>query len=139
MKSGAGEILREIFPDAIVSLSSEVAPEFREYFRASTTVINACIRPIVARYLRRIEDRLREKGIAAALLVMQSSGGVFTFASASEKPVFMVESGPRGGRHRRDLLRHRLGAPRCHLLRHGRNHGEGGAYSGRYASRDQGI
>ena len=93
----AGEILREVFPDAIVSLSSEVAPEFREYFRASTTVINACIRPIVAHYLRRIEDRLREKGIAAELLVMQSSGGVFTFASASEKPVFMVESGPAAG------------------------------------------
>ena len=93
----AGEILREIFPDAIVSLSSEVAPEFREYFRASTTVINACIRPVVARYLQRIEDRLRKKGIAAALLVMQSSGGVFTFASASEKPVFMVESGPAAG------------------------------------------
>ena len=93
----AGEILREVFPDAIVSLSSDVAPEFREYFRASTTVINACIRPIVAHYLRRIEDRLRKKGIAAALLVMQSSGGVFTFASASEKPVFMVESGPAAG------------------------------------------
>ena len=92
-----GEILHEVFPDAIVSLSSEVAPEFREYFRASTTVINACIRPIVARYLRHIEDRLREKGITAALLVMQSSGGVFTFASASEKPVFMVESGPAAG------------------------------------------
>ena len=92
-----GEILHEVFPDAIVSLSSEVAPEFREYFRASTTVINACIRPIVARYLQHIEDRLREKGITAALLVMQSSGGVFTFASASEKPVFMVESGPAAG------------------------------------------
>ena len=93
----AGEILQEVFPDAIVSLSSEVAPEFREYFRASTTVINACIRPIVAHYLRSIEDRLRGKGIAAELLVMQSSGGVFTFASASEKPVFMVESGPAAG------------------------------------------
>ena len=93
----AGEILREVFPDAIVSLSSEVAPEFREYFRASTTVINACIRPIVAHYLQSIEDRLREKGIEAELLVMQSSGGVFTFASASEKPVFMVESGPAAG------------------------------------------
>ena len=93
----AGEILHEVFPGAIVSLSSEVAPEFREYFRASTTVINACIRPIVADYLRRIEDRLRAKGVAASLLVMQSSGGVFTFASASEKPVFMVESGPAAG------------------------------------------
>jgi len=93
----AGDILREVFPDAIVSLSSEVAPEFREYLRASTTVINACIRPIVAHYLQRIETQLREKGIAAELLVMQSSGGVFTFATASERPVFMVESGPAAG------------------------------------------
>ena len=49
----AGEIVREVFPEAIVSLSSEVAPEIREYLRASTTVINACVRPIVARYLQR--------------------------------------------------------------------------------------
>ena len=93
----AGEILRETFPEAVVSLSSEVAPEFREYFRASTTVINACIRPVVARYLQSIENRLREEGMTAELLVMQSSGGVFTFAAASEKPVFMVESGPAAG------------------------------------------
>jgi len=92
-----GEILREAFPEAMVSLSSEVAPEFREYFRASTTVINACIRPVVGRYLQSIEARLRERGLAAELLVMQSSGGVFTFAAASEKPVFMVESGPAAG------------------------------------------
>ena len=93
----AGEILRERFPGAMVSLSSEVAPEFREYFRASTTVINACIRPVVAAYLRRIEERLRAAGVGAELLVMQSSGGVFSFAAASEKPVFMVESGPAAG------------------------------------------
>ena len=107
----AGEILHEVFPDAIVSLSSEVAPEFREYFRASTTVINACIRPMVADYLRRIEDRLRAKGIAAALLVMQSSGGVFTFASAREKPVFMVESGPAAGVIAASYLGTALGNP----------------------------
>ncbi|MSS70174.1 MAG: hydantoinase/oxoprolinase family protein [Candidatus Latescibacteria bacterium] len=93
----AGEILREVFPEAMVSLSSEVAPEFREYYRASTTVINACIRPVVARYLRNIEVRLREEGLKAELLVMQSSGGVLTFAAASERPVFMVESGPAAG------------------------------------------
>ena len=93
----AGEILRQRFPGAMVSLSSEVAPEFREYFRASTTVINACIRPVVAEYLRRIEERLRAAGVAAELLVMQSSGGVFSFAAAREKPVFMVESGPAAG------------------------------------------
>ena len=93
----AGEILLETFPEGVVSLSSEVAPEFREYYRASTTVINAAIRPIVARYLQRIEARLREQGLDAELLVMQSSGGVFTFAAASERPVFMVESGPAAG------------------------------------------
>ena len=92
-----GEILREILPDTIISLSSEVAPEFREYFRASTTVINASIIPVVGRYLQSIEARLRAEGLEAELLVMQSSGGVFTFAAASEKPVFMVESGPAAG------------------------------------------
>jgi len=92
-----GEILSEVFPEAIVSLSSDVAPEIREYYRASTTVINAAIRPVVARYLQNIEARLREAGLNAELLVMQSSGGVFTFAAASEKPVFMVESGPAAG------------------------------------------
>ena len=93
----AGEILAEVFPEAVVSLSAEVAPEFREYLRASTTVINSCIRPVVARYLQRIEDRLAQAGIAAELLVMQSSGGVYTFAAARQKPVYMVESGPAAG------------------------------------------
>ena len=93
----AGEILAEVFPEAVVSLSAEVAPEFREYLRASTTVINSCIRPVVARYLQRIEDRLAQAGITAELLVMQSSGGVYTFAAARQKPVYMVESGPAAG------------------------------------------
>ncbi len=93
----AGEIIAEVFPEAVVSLSAEVAPEFREYLRASTTVINSCIRPVVARYLQRIENRLAQAGIAAELLVMQSSGGVYTFAAARQKPVYMVESGPAAG------------------------------------------
>jgi N-methylhydantoinase A len=92
-----GDILAEVFPEAIVSLSSDVAPEIREYYRASTTVINASIRPVVGRYLQNIESRLRESGLNAELLVMQSSGGVFTFDAAGEKPVFMVESGPAAG------------------------------------------
>jgi N-methylhydantoinase A len=92
-----GAILREALPGAAVSLSSEVAPEFREYLRASTTVINACIRPAVARYLERIEGRLREAGLTGELLVMQSGGGVFTARAARDKPVFLVESGPAAG------------------------------------------
>lgn len=92
-----GEILREVYPEALVSLSWEVAPEFREFFRASTTVINASIRPIVASYLQNIEDRLRRDGLQAELLVMQSNGGVLTFGTASDRPVFLVESGPAAG------------------------------------------
>jgi N-methylhydantoinase A len=92
-----GAILRAALPGVTVSLSSEVAPEFREYLRASTTVINACIRPGVSRYLHEIEGRLRSAGLTCELLVMQSSGGVFTAGATREKPVFMVESGPAAG------------------------------------------
>ena len=92
-----GDILRRVLPSVPVSLSSEVAPEFREYFRASTTVINAAIRPVVSRYLGNIQDRIRGSGITGELLVMQSSGGVLTFDAAIERPVFMVESGPAAG------------------------------------------
>ncbi len=92
-----GAILREMLPKVLVSLSGEVAPEFREYLRASTTVINAAIRPVVSRYLQNIETRLRDAGLKAELLVMQSSGGVFTSKAAAERPVFMVESGPAAG------------------------------------------
>jgi len=92
-----GEILAEELPGIPISLSAEVAPEFREYLRASTTVINSAIRPVVQRYLERIETRLVEAGVQAKLLVMQSSGGVFGSDAAARKPVFMVESGPAAG------------------------------------------
>ena len=84
------EILREQYPDLVISLSSSVCPEIREYFRAS-------VRPVVAHYLGGIERRLAERGFEAELLVMQSNGGVFTFDDAAEKPVYMVESGPAAG------------------------------------------
>ena len=60
-------------------------------------MINAVIRPVVERYLERIEQRLAEAGIEAKLLVMQSSGGVFSSKAAARRPVFMVESGPAAG------------------------------------------
>jgi N-methylhydantoinase A len=92
-----GAILAEELPGVPISLSAEVAPEFREYLRASTTVINAAIRPVVGRYLERIEQRLADAGVEAKLLVMQSSGGVFSSEAAARRPVFMVESGPAAG------------------------------------------
>src|SRR5581483_7022139 len=92
-----GAILADALPGVPISLSSDVAPEFREYLRASTTVINAVIRPVVERYLERIEARLADAGVRAKLLVMQSSGGVFGSDAAARRPVFMVESRPAAG------------------------------------------
>ena len=90
-----GELLRSHAPDLVISLSSDVCPEFREYFRASTTIINACVRPVLARYLEDIEKRLRGRGMNAELL--NSERGVLTFESGAEKPAYMVESGPAAG------------------------------------------
>ena len=106
-----GAILAEELPGVPVSLSAEVAPEFREYLRASTTVINAVIRPVVERYLERIESRLADAGVQAKLLVMQSSGGVFSSEAARTRPVFMVESGPAAGVIASAYLGETLGRP----------------------------
>src|ERR687897_887128 len=106
-----GAILAEELPGVPVSLSAEVAPEFREYLRASTTVINAVIRPVVERYLERIERRLADAGVQAKLLVMQSSGGVFSSEAARSRPVFMVESGPAAGVIASAYLGETLGRP----------------------------
>ncbi|WP_419164218.1 hydantoinase/oxoprolinase family protein [Candidatus Palauibacter sp.] len=103
------EILREEDPDLLISVSSSVCPEFREYFRASTCVINACIIPVVGRYLAGIEDGLSRAGVGAELLVMQSNGGVLTAPQAASKPVFMVESGPAAGVVSANFIAGRLG------------------------------
>jgi N-methylhydantoinase A len=92
-----GEILAEELPEVEIALSSALVPEFREYPRASTTVINAGIQPVVAGYLQRIEERIAAMGVEAELLVMQSGGGVYSAASARRRPVYMIESGPAAG------------------------------------------
>jgi N-methylhydantoinase A len=93
----AAAVVREEYPEAFLSVSSEVCPEFREYLRASTTAVNAAVMPLVSRYLDAIESRLQEQGIRAPFYVMQSSGGVMSVQSAKHKPVYMVESGPAAG------------------------------------------
>ncbi len=93
----AAEILRAEYPEALLSISSEVCPEFREYLRASTTAVNAAVMPIISRYLDALESRLQAQGISAPFYVMQSSGGVMSVQSAKQRPVYMVESGPAAG------------------------------------------
>ncbi len=91
------EILTETAPDIPVSLSSDVSPEIREFERASTTVLNALLVPVVKDYLARLEARLREAGLAARLYLVQSNGGMTTPAQAARLPVRLLLSGPSGG------------------------------------------
>jgi N-methylhydantoinase A len=92
------EIVEREFPEATLSLSCEVLPQIREFYRLSTTVINAYIAPVMSRYLGRLEKSLRDMGVATPrLYIMQSNGGVATFQSAAKKPVATVLSGPAGG------------------------------------------
>jgi N-methylhydantoinase A len=90
-------ILAEALPDVPVSLSSEVSPELREWERFSTTVANAYVQPLMARYLRKLEQGLRDAGIAAPVFLMLSGGGLTTIETACRFPIRLVESGPAGG------------------------------------------
>jgi N-methylhydantoinase A len=89
--------LHEELPDIPVSLSSEVSPEMREWERFSTTVANAYVQPMMARYLRQLEADLLAAGIAAPLFMMMSGGGLTTIDTACRFPIRLVESGPAGG------------------------------------------
>ena len=84
-------------PDATVSASVDVSPEIREFERTSTTVLNAMLMPVLARYLGRMAERMKELDFAARLYLVQSNGGVTTPAQAAEQPVRLVLSGPAGG------------------------------------------
>jgi N-methylhydantoinase A len=90
------EELRRRLPGAHVVASHEVAPEFREYERASTTAVDAYLGPVVARYLGGLEKACAESGLPTPL-VMRSSGGLATLAEAAAHPVFALLSGPAAG------------------------------------------
>jgi len=91
------EILLEEYPDLIVSVSSEVWPEYREYERTVTTLVDAFVKPHVAGYLGRAEERLREVAPGAPLLIMKSNGGVMPAAAVARRPISTALSGPAAG------------------------------------------
>ena len=92
-----GKALAERLPELSVTLSSDILPEFKEYERMSTTTINAYVAPAMERYLLDLERSIAKVGIPAQLHIMQSNGGIVTAATAAEKPVHTVLSGPAGG------------------------------------------
>jgi N-methylhydantoinase A len=92
-----GAMLADRFPDTAVTLSSDVCPEIREYERLSTACANAYVQPLMAGYLQALEAGLAELGTRCPLLLMMSSGGVTTVATAIRQPIRLIESGPAGG------------------------------------------
>lgn len=93
----AREVVLDEMPDATVSWSADLLREPSEFERTSTTVINACLAPVVAGYLRRLAERLAESGFDGRLAVMHSGGGLLTVDSAVRFPARLVTSGPAAG------------------------------------------
>ena len=93
----AREILREEGYEDEIALSHEISGEYREFERTATTVVDAYVRPAVARYLRVLEGRLREGGFDGEAYVSRSGGGVMAFGEVVAKPVETIMSGPAAG------------------------------------------
>ena len=93
----AGEIIRALYPALPLSLSSDVAPEIREYERTSTACANAYVQPLMARYLEKVQTALDGVGFTGKLYVMLSGGGITTVREARDFPIRLVESGPAAG------------------------------------------
>lgn len=91
------DILRSILPDAPIALSHEVAPEWREYERTSTTVTSVYITPRMRSYLQRLAAALAERGLSSPLHITQSNGGAMPADAAVDRAVLTLYSGPVGG------------------------------------------
>lgn len=93
----AKEVLLSCWPNDYIELSSEVLPEFREFERTSTTVVNAYVRPLVSSYLRSVRGRLRRDGFQREIIMIQSNGGGMSLEAAERYSVNTVLSGPAAG------------------------------------------
>ena len=89
--------LREALPDAYLSISSQVNPEFREVERLTTTVVNAYVGPVINRYVGNLKRQLSERGVGASPYVSQSNGGLISLDEAMHRPVRILLSGPSAG------------------------------------------
>jgi N-methylhydantoinase A len=108
----AKRLIERRAPGLTVCVSSAILPEIREYERTSTTVINAYVRPIIERYLARLDTDLKRIGVAAPLLLMQSNGGLTTAEVAAKLPMHIIESGPAAGVVGAQAVARRIGLDR---------------------------
>src|SRR2546428_6739071 len=93
----AEKILRSSGFKGHIDLSSRIDPQYREYERTSTTVVNASLAPSVSRYLQRLKKELEQIGIRSPLYVMNSDGTASTTVQAAKHPISIIESGPAAG------------------------------------------
>ncbi|MFT6877973.1 MAG: N-methylhydantoinase A [Granulosicoccus sp.] len=91
------DVINVKLPSVMVSISSEVSPQMREYERFNTVVANAYIKPLMKSYLGRLQGELKKEGVDCPVFLMHSGGGIISIDSAAEFPVRLVESGPAGG------------------------------------------
>ena len=105
------EALLAALGDVDVSLSSDIDPQYREYERFSTTVVNAALAPIVRGYLARIAEALAALGVRAPIFVMRSDGGMAALDAAARRPASLIESGPASGAIAAAFLGRALGLP----------------------------
>ena len=96
-EQAAKRILQDELPEAFICASHEIAPEFREFERLSTAVVNAYLGPVMKRYIERLGARLADLGMTVAPHMTQSNGGVIGFATAAAMPVRTILSGPSTG------------------------------------------
>ncbi len=101
--------LRRLDGDVAVVASSDITREWREYERTSTAVMSAFVQPAAQHYLRRLDARLSEAGLAHPTLVMQSNCGVSSIEAVAASPIAMVESGPASGFFGAAMLGERIG------------------------------
>jgi len=93
----AGRLLKERLPSVALSLSSKVIPEYREFERFSSTVVNAYLMPVMMNYLNALESDLKRCGYEKKIFIISSSGGMISASSAQSFPVRTILSGPAGG------------------------------------------
>lgn len=107
----AAELAAEIYPEAHISISSDIVREWREFERTSTTVLNAYVKPKMATYLSALRNGLSERHYQGTLNIMQSSGGMTSGQAAQNVPIRTLESGPAGGVIGAAALGTKLGFP----------------------------
>ena len=108
--------LQKRLPNTPISTSSQLLPQIQEFERTSTTVVNAYLRPVVEHYVSTLSDRIREIGITAPLMIMQSNGGVLPASLVGANPVYIIESGPAAGVVGAQRLGAHLGIPNLMVL-----------------------